>query len=253
MKKIIAIIGSQRKGGTYNAVLRFEQFLQEFGPVECENIQLSDVNLGFCRGCKLCFDKGEEFCPLKDDRDLLMQKIEAADGVIFASPNYSFHISARMKNLFDRLAFIFHRPRYFGKCSTTIVTQGIWGGKAIVNYLNDTGANFGFQPVGGCVVNNLEPVPETIRLKNDKVLRKNARTFYQKLFQPLAAPDLFRLFLFRLTRTAIRVKTGSEYRDFRYYEEKGWFQSPYYYPVKETMINRMFGALFDLIGQRWTG
>ncbi len=27
------------------------------------------VYLGLCRGCKLCFDRGEENCPLEGDRD----------------------------------------------------------------------------------------------------------------------------------------------------------------------------------------
>jgi hypothetical protein len=39
-----------------------------------------------CRGCKTCFNKGEEHCPLNDDRDLLFDKIAASDGVVFASP-----------------------------------------------------------------------------------------------------------------------------------------------------------------------
>ena len=54
---------------------------------------LSDYNLEICKGCKLCLDQGEEFCPLKDDRDQLIQKIIDSDGVIFASPNYSFQVS----------------------------------------------------------------------------------------------------------------------------------------------------------------
>jgi multimeric flavodoxin WrbA len=50
-----------------------------------------------CRGCKLCLDKGEEFCAFKDDRDLLIEKMMTSDGVDFASPNYSFQVSAFMQ------------------------------------------------------------------------------------------------------------------------------------------------------------
>ena len=39
----------------------------------------------------LCLNKGEELCPLKDDRDLLIDKMNNSDGIIFASPNYSFY------------------------------------------------------------------------------------------------------------------------------------------------------------------
>jgi multimeric flavodoxin WrbA len=43
-----------------------------------------------------------------------------SDGVVFASPNYSFHVSAIMTTFLDRLGFVFHRPRFFGKTSTSV-------------------------------------------------------------------------------------------------------------------------------------
>ncbi|MCK7489884.1 MAG: hypothetical protein MZU79_06380 [Anaerotruncus sp.] len=39
----------------------------------------------------------------------------ASDGVVFASPNLSFQVSGMMKVFLDRLGFVFHRPRFFGK------------------------------------------------------------------------------------------------------------------------------------------
>lgn len=50
-------------------------------------------------------DKGEEFCPLKDDRDILIEKMVNSGGIIFASPNYFFQVSAFMKIFLDRIAF----------------------------------------------------------------------------------------------------------------------------------------------------
>jgi len=47
-----------------------------------------------CRGFRICFDKGEGHCPPRDVRDILIGKINDSDGVIFASPNYSFQESA---------------------------------------------------------------------------------------------------------------------------------------------------------------
>jgi len=32
--------------------------------------------------------------PLKDDRDVLIEKMMTSDAVVFASPNYSFQVSA---------------------------------------------------------------------------------------------------------------------------------------------------------------
>lgn len=135
MKKVTAFIGSARKQATYEAVREFEKNLNSYTEIDFEYVFLKDYQLEFCRGCKLCFDKGEEICPIRDDRDVLIDKINHSDGVIFATPNYSFHVSASMKNLLDRLAFVFHRPRFFGKTFTSIVIQGIFGGNSIVKYL----------------------------------------------------------------------------------------------------------------------
>ncbi len=117
MKKVTAFIGTERRKWTWQAVRELEKNLCQYGDVNFETVFLNDYNLEFCRGCILCFNKGEDHCPLKDDRDALLEKLEGSDGVIFATPSYAFQVSARMKNLLDRTAFIFHRPRFFGKPS----------------------------------------------------------------------------------------------------------------------------------------
>ena len=136
MKKVTAFIGTQSKKATYQAVQEFEKNLKQCGEIDFEYVFLSDYHLEFCRGCKLCFNKGEEYCPLKDDRDVLLEKIAHSDGIILATPNYAFQVSARMKNFLDRLAFIDHRPRFFGKTCTAIVIQGFYGGGDILKYLH---------------------------------------------------------------------------------------------------------------------
>ncbi len=94
---------------------------------------------------------------MKDDRDVLIEKIMASDGVVFASPNYSFQVSALMKVFLDRLGFAFHRPRFFGKTFTSIVAQGIYGGDKIVEYLDFVGNGLGFNTVKGSCLRTLEP------------------------------------------------------------------------------------------------
>lgn len=136
MKKVTAFIGSAQKKATYQAVQEFEKDLKRHGEIEFEYVFLNDYNLEFCRGCKFCFDKGEEFCPIRDDRDLLLEKMEQSDGVILATPNYTFQVSARMKNFLDRFAYVIHRPRFFNKTFAAIVTQGVFGGQGILKYLN---------------------------------------------------------------------------------------------------------------------
>ena len=86
VKKVTAFVASSRKQHTYDAVRQFLGHLQSLGDVECEIVVLRDHRLGICRGCKVCFEKGEESCPLQDDRDILIERMMASDGVVFASP-----------------------------------------------------------------------------------------------------------------------------------------------------------------------
>lgn len=246
MKKVTAFVGSARKKNTYKSVERFLKNLQAFGDVEYEIVRLSDYNLGICRGCFVCFEKGEEFCPLKDDRDVLMSKIIASDGVIFATPNYSFHLSGLMKVFLDRFGFAFHRPRYFGKTFTSIVTQGIGGGDDVVKYMDFIGNNLGFNSVKGICVTALDPRTEKDQQKIDQAIDKLSKRFYATLVNPaFPEPTMFKLMVFRMGRTTIKQKLDDSSRDYRYYAEKGWFKSDYYYPTRLGLSKKLAGNLFD--------
>jgi multimeric flavodoxin WrbA len=246
MKKVTAFVGSAHKGNTYKAVVQFLNYLQALGEVEYEIVTLSNYKLGFCRGCRVCFEKGEEFCPLKDDRDVLFEKIMTSDGVIFATPNYSFQLSGIMKAFLDRFGYAFHRPRYFGKAFTSIVTQGFHGGDKIVAYLDFFGSYLGFNTVKGASLTTLIPVTEKDQQKIDKVLGKLSKQFYAKLVKPaFPEPTLEKLMIFRMGRTSIIQMLDDRSLDFRYYADKGWFKSEYYYPTRLGVLKKAAGSLFD--------
>jgi multimeric flavodoxin WrbA len=251
MKKVIAFVGSARKRHTYNAARQFLDSLQSFGGVEYEIVILSDCKLETCRGCKLCLDKGEELCPFKDDRDLLFEKIMTSDGVVFASPNYSFQVSAFMKKFLDRLGFVFHRPRFFGKVFSSIVVQGIYGGPKIVEYLDFVGGGLGFNVVKGSCLLSREPITDEVQRKNDRILTAQSKRFHERLLrEPYPVPTLFKLMIFRLSRTSIALMLNDTYRDYTYYREKGWFESDYFYPVRLNAFKKIVGSLFDYIASR---
>ena len=246
--KVTAFIGSGRKRHSYYASEKFLQNLQALGNVEYELVRLSEYNLGTCKGCRVCFDKGEGFCPFKDDRDALIEKIENSDGVIFTSPNYSFQVSALMKIFLDRLAFVFHRPRFFGKTFTCIVAQGIGGGGKIVKYLNFIGKGFGFNVVKGCCIKTLEPMTEEGNKKIEKILARQSKRFYAQLVKKeYPSPSLWWLMVFRMGRTSMHKMLNEDWRDFTYYREHGWFDSDYFYPVKLNPFKKLAGRFFDKI------
>jgi multimeric flavodoxin WrbA len=246
VKVVTAFVGSARKKHTYDAAVQFLSNLQAMGDIEGEIVRLSDYRLQTCRGCKVCFEQGEEHCPLKDDRDVLIGKMMASDGVVFASPNYSFQVSAIMKTFLDRLGFAFHRPRFFGKTFTSIVAQGIYGGNKIVDYLDFVGSGLGFNTVKGSCITTIDPVTEKQQKKIDKALAAQARRYYARLERPgYVAPTLLKLLLFRLGRTKIRMELDDSSCDYRYYVDKGWLESDYYYPTRLGMLKKGAGKLFD--------
>jgi multimeric flavodoxin WrbA len=246
MKKVTAFVGSGHKRRTQAAVLLFLNHLQALGEVECEVVTLSDYRLAVCRGCRVCIDKGETFCPMKDDRDVLMDKIMASDGVVFATPNYCWQMSGMMKVFVDRFAAACHRPRYFGKTFTSIVTQGIGRGGRIVEDLDFLARILGFNTVKGACVTAFDPPSEKEQQKIDRALVALSKRFYTRLAMPgYPTPAWFNLIGFRMARTSYKELLDDRNPDYRYFAEKGWFESDYYYPVRLGLVKKMAGKLFD--------
>jgi multimeric flavodoxin WrbA len=245
MKKITAFVGSARKKNTYKAVAQFMSNLQALGEVETEIVVLTNYKLGICRGCQLCVNKGEAFCPLKDDRDVLFDKIDKSDGIIFACPNYTWNMSGIMKVFIDRFGFAVHRPRFFGKAFTSIVTQAMGQGDKIVKNFDYIAFTLGFNTLKGITITGFDPKTEEQQQKIDKDLAKLSRRFYNMLEKPAyPAPTFIQLLGFRMSRTIV-MQTDPEWIDHQYFADKGWFESDYYYSTSLSMVKRAVGSLAD--------
>ena len=246
MKKVTAFIGSAHKRSTQKATMIFLDRLQKLGGVECEAVRISDYTIQACRGCRVCFEKGPEFCPLKDDRDVLMDMIEASDGVVFATPNYVFQVSGFLKVFIDRMGYICHRPRFFGKTFTSIVTQGIGRGEKIVDYLDFAIGSLGFKIVKGSAHKAFDPWPEKDQRRIERALEAHSRRFHAVLMDvAFPEPSLFGLMMFRMGRTLIQQELDEGSLDFRYYRDKGWFETEYYYPTRLGLLKKTAGQIFD--------
>ena len=246
--KVTAFIGSARKKHCWKAAENLLQNLKALGNVDCEIVHLSDYNLQICRGCILCMEKGEQYCPLKDDRDILLGKMRDSDGVLFAVPNYTFQVSGLMKIFLDRLAFICHRPEFFGKTYTGIVAQGIWGGKKVASYLDFIGSPLGYNVVKSSCIMTLEPMTEKGQKKIDQIIKRQSRNFYRQLVKnEFRKPTFFELLMFRMGRIRIKMMLDESSRDFTYYRDKGWFESEFYYPVNIGFVKKLFGKAIDSV------
>ncbi|MEN4017932.1 MAG: flavodoxin family protein [Methanobacterium sp.] len=168
--KIIDFDSPRKKGNTYELTRRVEERMKQLGDVEFEYVFLKDLDLKTCLGCQVCFNKGEELCPLKDDRAMLEEKMQNADGVIFTSPNYVFNVSGLMKNFIDRFGYVCHRPRFF-KSAMVLTTSGIGGSKLMLLPFSIAPQTWGFKIAHsfGIVTNGITEYSTPIEKANKKI------------------------------------------------------------------------------------
>jgi len=128
--KILAIIGSYRKTGNSRQLVDMigDALHQEAAragvPLEFETLHLGHSRIEACRGCRACFDLGEDSCPLMDDLLAIKAKMKQADGLLVATPVYVHDVSGITKNWIDRLAHVCHRPEFAGNCAYLLATVG---------------------------------------------------------------------------------------------------------------------------------
>lgn len=96
--KIVILNGSARKGNTYACVNAFAEGAKIGNQVEI--IETDKVNVSPCKGCGLC--ESTKGCVAKDDSNMVVDKIVAADLVVFASPIYWWGLTAQLKTVIDK-------------------------------------------------------------------------------------------------------------------------------------------------------
>ncbi len=111
---IVVLSGSPRKGANTDIMCdAFAAAAREAGHT-VEVVPVGRMKIGGCLGCKYCFSHDGE-CVQKDDMAAVLEKLRAADAVVFASPIYWFDITAQEKAAIDRLyafggvGFPFHK------------------------------------------------------------------------------------------------------------------------------------------------
>lgn len=104
MKKIMAIIGSPRKGGNTEILTdKMIEGCRSRGEVEVEKFFIIDKDIKYCDGCLACVSPGESKCIIKDDMEGILERMEECDGFVFATPNHVRSATAPMVNFLSRM------------------------------------------------------------------------------------------------------------------------------------------------------
>jgi len=225
--KILAICGSPRKKNTYKAL---DSIRESFPGINFEMLHLNDLDFSLCKGCYGCVLRGEEKCPIKDDRDMILRKISEADGLILASPVYSHMVSALMKNFFDRFGYLAHRPRFFEKYAMSMVTCSGYGAEDALKYMDKLLSVFGFSLAPSLEL-QVQPgkVPEkTIELNKEKTIQA-VNTLIEKIEKgERDKPSLGLMIPFHIFKSVSELDKNHMKADYEYYKDKG----DYYYDAK---------------------
>lgn len=250
--KILVIMGSPRRGNTYRAAKKIEESMQSMGYVEFEYLMLRDAGLEQCSGCLVCFGKGEDHCPHKDSTPVIEQKMHAADGVIFATPVYGMSVSALMKTFIDRLSYVFHRPRFFGKKALLLSTAGVLGNKEVLNYLKSVAGMWGFEVSYRVGIATPIPISPREEQKNNRKLEKAALEFYNELQKKGRSPEFWNVLAFHAQKASFGELEQISPADYVYWKEKGWLnpKTKYYADVPVNPVYNAIGCISEQILKR---
>lgn len=245
MKKVLAIIGSPRKGDTYNAVKRYEEEMNRHEEVCVDYLMLSEYGLVDCTGCHNCIMRGREFC--RENRKIkeLTDKMREADGVILATPVYNQHVTALMKKFMDYMTFLWHRPELFGVKFLGISSGGGMFGP-VFKYVKMNVKSWGGTWVDGIGFLHDESLTDTFRNKHDKDVRKMAEKFLNAMeIKDFPKPTLGRLMMFNVWKMNAVAAKDMVVKDFEHWTETNWFNMDYYYKTRIGMHKKL--AVFLLV------
>ncbi|HTX78059.1 MAG TPA: NAD(P)H-dependent oxidoreductase [Longilinea sp.] len=256
--KILVLLGSGRKHGNTDQIadMIVDEMQQEASqrnvPFEAEKVYLIDQDIHPCRGCRICFERGEEKCPLADDLLPLKAKLKAADGVLIASPVYVDDVSGLTKNWIDRMAHVCHRPEFAGKYAYLLVTVGSTPIGHAMRTLQIAFSTWGFRIVGQAGFKTDDYLKrEEAQMRFKDRTRAIAQRFFTDIHTEKAlSPTFFSLMMFRIQQIAWgRIKGPQFQHDLGYWHDQGWldlhreFYIPHHAPQARVFLARLAGTL----------
>jgi NAD(P)H-dependent FMN reductase len=105
-RKVVAVVGSYRKGGTTDTVVEAVLAGAREKGAETSTIYLIDRPIEFCTNCRECMqtpgpERGK--CVQKDGLEPMLQEIEAADAIVLGSPINHGNVTAIFRRFMERI------------------------------------------------------------------------------------------------------------------------------------------------------
>jgi multimeric flavodoxin WrbA len=104
---VLILLGSPRKNGNTETLVRSVAAGVEKAGGSCELIRLADKKIHPCIGCGGCEKEGN--CVIMDEMQGLYPKITSADRIVVVSPIYFYGVTAQAKAFIDRCQALWSR------------------------------------------------------------------------------------------------------------------------------------------------
>jgi len=206
----------KEKSSTFLLAKEVLRGLNEEG-IASEILHLDDFRVFFCKHCEACHKKLLR-CSLKDDVNMILQKMLKADAILLASPNYINQVTASMKALFDRSANFIHCKRLLGKYVAGVVSSGSGENQEVLDYLKFYSNTCGAQYSGG--VSALQQFGQDKKEEAFQLGKRIASDIREKKLyaDQLKIIEQLKQHFARI----IKLRKDDWQEEYKYWQEKGW-------------------------------
>jgi multimeric flavodoxin WrbA len=252
--KIVLLNGSPRKGATYEYLRRLETAFRGAG-YETDVMSLGDYRLTDCAGCYACVTAGKEFCPAKDDAEILWDKIRSADGVVLSSPVYALGVTGTMKTFMDKIAYNAHRPTFGGKPAVILSTTAGMGTEEVARQLRWFEIT-GMRVVGSLGI-QLYPGRQFVAREEVRVSR-NLDVLARKLDAAIRNASGYKPSLVRVIQF-YGLKANCDFDDSAYKADRAYYAGRDFFPgaragaVKNAIGRWIYGIALRMMAKKWEG
>ncbi|MDP6150783.1 MAG: NAD(P)H-dependent oxidoreductase, partial [Gammaproteobacteria bacterium] len=240
---ILVLVGSPRneESWTYKGIRIIEEKMREIQPVNFEYIFVQRLNVPFCDGCLKCISVGETACPDYATIGPIAEKMKKADSLILGSPIHTFNITGLMKNFVEYFMYQRNRPTFFGKKAVVTATASGGGHTVVLDFLEQTANAWGCDVVSRMGISSAQMHKPHYLEEVNLVAEEIAKTFIEKINKgELGSPKFRHLMNFRAMQNMSRNQKDTI--NFRYWEERNWFDAEYYTDARINPFARMMAG-----------